>query len=431
MVQMEKRIPPDFSTAKGIETWLLSIPKFSDAGVAAANFNLERMARFCEVLGNPQLQYKTIHVAGTNGKGTVCRMLASVYQSAGYRTGLYTSPHLIDLNERFRLNSESMESSMLPQFFDLAGDHILSFNYTFFELTTAIAFWYFRKMNADVAVIETGLGGRLDATNVIDPELSVVTSISLDHTDVLGNTIELISAEKAGIIKNKKPVITGILPPEAEEVIKKVAEKNSSPFFTITDSSFDRSDACIETDVQSIKNALGKNTTQINYQNALLAAKSLKLLQSSLPLEKEAIADGFRKLDSRFPSTAAFERLSQHQRWFFDGAHNPAATEAVIRQMQRLTDLEEWTVILSFMSDKLNHSLAEKWQAFDQVWLWPMASERAAGEAEMLSYFPNGKILNRTQKELLAEIDTKLVIFSGSLYFYSIVREWIHSISAS
>lgn len=422
---------PDFSSVEAIEKWLLSIPKFSDNGIAAVNFQLERMVRFCEVLGNPQNDYKTVHVAGTNGKGTVSRMLASVYQSAGYQTGLYTSPHLTDLKERFCVNAAKMKGSMLHEFFAFAGEHILDNEYTFFEITTAIAFWYFKRMNVDIAVIETGLGGRLDATNVIYPEVSVITSISMDHMDVLGETISKIAAEKAGIIKNEIPVIIGTLPPEAEEVVRTVAKERSSPYLSITAESGETANENIFLSGEEIRNAMGIDSTWIEMRNAALVTEVVKSTLNRVPVSRQAILEGFRQLKNRFPRTAAFEKLSARQHWYFDGAHNREAIEVLIRQMRSISPLSEWTVVLSFMSDKLNESVAQPWQELNNVWIWPLTSGRAATKKMMLHHFPKGKIMNLSPDELFSEIDSKLVIFSGSFYFYPIVSEWIHSISAS
>ncbi|MFO7848119.1 MAG: Mur ligase family protein, partial [Balneolaceae bacterium] len=191
---------------------LESIPMFGRQGKSAANFSLEPIRNFCEKLGNPQNKFRSVHVAGTNGKGTTCRMLASVYQEAGYRTGLYTSPHLADYRERFTVNSKWIPKQYLLRFFQEHSGLIESHKLTYFELSTAVAYWYFSEMETDVAILETGLGGRLDATNIVKPMVTVITSVGLDHTDLLGDTVEMIAAEKAGIIKPNTPVVAGQVP---------------------------------------------------------------------------------------------------------------------------------------------------------------------------------------------------------------------------
>ena len=190
-----------FNSINDVYKWLNEIPMFGKTGASAANFSLRSIRRFCAELGNPQDTYPTIHVAGTNGKGTTCQMLASVCQSAGYKTGLYTSPHLLDYRERFRVNAAQITEQDLLRFFRRFDELLKRYSLTYFEISTAIAFWFFEQQKVDIAIIETGLGGRLDATNIITPEVSVITSVGLDHTDILGDSLGKIAKEKGGIIK--------------------------------------------------------------------------------------------------------------------------------------------------------------------------------------------------------------------------------------
>ena len=177
------------------------MPSFQRVGGDAYKPGLERIASFCQHIGNPQRNYYTIHVAGTNGKGSVSHMLASILREAGYRTGLFTSPHLTDFRERIRVDGEMIPKQKVVNFVDKHQDKMKELDLSFFEMTAAMAFDYFDQSDVEVAVIETGLGGRLDATNLITPILSIVTNVSFDHTEFLGETIEKIAAEKAGIIK--------------------------------------------------------------------------------------------------------------------------------------------------------------------------------------------------------------------------------------
>ena len=197
-----------------------SMPSFQRVGGDAYKPGLERIAAFCQHLGNPQRNYYTIHVAGTNGKGSVSHMLASVLQQAGYRTGLFTSPHLSDFRERIRVDGEMIPKQKVVNFVDKHQTKMQEMELSFFEMTAAMAFDYFDQSDVEVAVIETGLGGRLDATNIITPILSVITNIGLEHTEFLGDTIEKIASEKAGIIKKSVPVVIG----EASEAYNSVFE---------------------------------------------------------------------------------------------------------------------------------------------------------------------------------------------------------------
>ena len=210
--------------AQTIEYLFTTTPSFQQVGADAYKPGLERILSFCHHLGDPQKNYKSIHVAGTNGKGSVSHMLASVLQHSGYRVGLFTSPHLRDFRERMRVDGEMISERRVVDFVARHKDKMRELDLSFFEMTTAMAFDFFSASDVEVAVIETGLGGRLDATNVILPELCVVTNIGLEHTDLLGDTIEKVAAEKAGIIKPSVPIILG----EANEQYNHVFEQRAA-----------------------------------------------------------------------------------------------------------------------------------------------------------------------------------------------------------
>lgn len=182
-----------------------------------------------KLLGNPHNTFKTIHIAGTNGKGTTAHMLAAILQTAGYKTGLYTSPHLTDFRERIKINGEMIPHHYVVDFVQNRKQDVEKISPSFFEWTVALCFEYFKEQEVDIAVIETGLGGRLDSTNIITPELSVITNIGMDHTQFLGTTIQAIAGEKAGIIKKEVPVVLGEMLPEAEETITKTAREKNAP----------------------------------------------------------------------------------------------------------------------------------------------------------------------------------------------------------
>ena len=211
-----------------LEFLFQSLPAFENKGVSAYKPGLDRIADFCRHLGNPQRNYFTIHVAGTNGKGSVAHLLASILQQAGYRTGLFTSPHLQDFRERIRVDGEMIPKQKVVNFVDKHHDKMVELKLSFFEMTAALAFDYFAQSDVEVAVIETGLGGRLDATNVILPVLSIITNIGLDHTDLLGDTHAKIAAEKGGIIKKSIPVVIGEADERCNEVLEQIAAANRS-----------------------------------------------------------------------------------------------------------------------------------------------------------------------------------------------------------
>lgn len=203
-------------------------------------YGIERMAVLAEALGHPERQVPCVHVAGTNGKGSVCAMLDAVFEAAGYRRGLYTSPHLVYIGERIQINRQPLPPSALFERVEKlkkVGEVIArqdpDLHPSFFEFMTAIAFQSFAEVPVDVGILETGLGGRLDATNIVDPVLSIITSIGLDHTELLGDTIEAIAREKGGIIKPGRPVVLGMLPPAAEAVLRGIAAERSAPVVSV------------------------------------------------------------------------------------------------------------------------------------------------------------------------------------------------------
>ncbi|MEJ1239947.1 folylpolyglutamate synthase/dihydrofolate synthase family protein [Chryseolinea sp. T2] len=213
-----------------------NLPMFQRIGAAALKHDLSNTIRLCEALGNPQLKFKSIHIAGTNGKGSSSHMIASVLQEAGFRTGLYTSPHLKDFTERIRLDGTPVSRSSVLDFVNRIRTHIELIQPSFFEITVAMAFDYFAHAGVDVAVIETGLGGRLDSTNVITPVVSLITNIGWDHKDILGDTLEKIAWEKAGIIKPGIPVVISERQANIEHVFLQRARDLKSPISFATDS---------------------------------------------------------------------------------------------------------------------------------------------------------------------------------------------------
>ena len=219
-----------FTTYKDAVDYLYAaLPMFQRVGAAALKKDLSNTIRLCDALGNPERKFKSIHVAGTNGKGSVSHMMASVLQSAGYKTGLYTSPHLKEFTERIKINGEEIDQEFIIDFVNRIQPQIEMVKPSFFEITVVMAFDYFVRIGIDIAVIEVGMGGRLDSTNVIDPELSIITNIGLDHKDLLGDTMEKIASEKAGIIKEGKPVVISEHQPEIKHVFASKARELGSP----------------------------------------------------------------------------------------------------------------------------------------------------------------------------------------------------------
>jgi len=406
----------EFKTVEDVYEALDTIPMFSDRGNSAANFDLERMQKLCAKLGNPQDDVLSIHVAGTNGKGTTCRMLASVYQSAGFNTGLFTSPHLTDFRERITVDSEWISGDALLRFFQTHCHLIEELEPTYFELATAIGFWYFREEAVSVAVIETGLGGRLDATNIIRPIASVITSVGMDHTDLLGNTIEEIAREKAGIIKSEIPVVVGNLGEEAFSEVKKKAADNISTLIKATEPP-------VEMDPE--------NQPLAARLNGGIVKAVVQLLNDKLPVSADQMAVGFRKWMGRFPKGTSFRRVHPEYRWYFDGAHNTDALKLLKQQLIEIAPLSEWTLVFGMMRDKLTPEVAKELSEVGSVYYYPLKLRRAATENEVKKLMPETMIL-KSRKSLaeswVQKNKSELVIFGGSFYFYKTLTQWIDNI---
>jgi len=216
---------------KTVEYLYTQLPMFSKTGVVAFKKDLHNTIKLCEFLGNPHQKIKSVHIAGTNGKGSTAHALASIFQSAGYKTGLYTSPHIVDFRERIKINGQLCSEEFIVEVVELLLPAIKEIRPSFFEITVAIAFHYFASRNVDIAIIETGLGGRLDSTNIISPILSIITNISYDHQAILGNTLQEIAGEKAGIIKAGTPVIIGRKQEEIVSVFELKAQQVSAPLY--------------------------------------------------------------------------------------------------------------------------------------------------------------------------------------------------------
>ena len=220
------------STYKETLKWMFSkLPMYQRQGAAAYRSGLDSIKLLDLYLGHPHKNFKSIHIAGTNGKGSTSHMIASILQTAGYKTGLYTSPHLLDFKERIKVNGVKISKEELMIFINSNKSYFEKQKFTFFEMSVALAFWYFNKVKVDYAIIEVGLGGRLDATNIITPVLSIITNIGLDHTQFLGKTHQEIALEKAGIIKNGVPIIIGEKDIKTENIFKDVSRKSKAPLY--------------------------------------------------------------------------------------------------------------------------------------------------------------------------------------------------------
>ncbi len=408
-----------FYSINDVWNYLDTIPKFHDKGVNATNFTLKNIIDFCESIGNPQNSYPSIHVAGTNGKGTTCYLLEAVYKQAGFKPGMFTSPHLLRYNERIRISGEEAHDVMILHFFQKFELELKKTSLTYFEISTALAFWIFSEKKIDIAIIEAGLGGRLDSTNIISPELSIITNIGLDHQDILGDSIEEIAFEKVGIVKEGIPVILGNINSTAERVIKEQAEKKNSVAIKCRDINPDWDNGKVRISNDNFSTNLVEPVNRWNVASVFLAVKALK---SKFDVSK----DDFKKMLGSFKGVPArFEKLHPEKDWYFSGAHNKEALESTCNTANEISPKKP-VFIFSMMKDKVNSEMISLYKPYKNIYYFDMETERGASFKDIQQWFPVKKIDKSTAKSILKELETSLVIFTGSFYFYSTVKRWVN-----
>ena len=338
------------------------LPMFSRIGAAAYKEDIHNTVALCEALGNPQNKFKSIHVAGTNGKGSTSHMLAAMLQHQGFKTGLYTSPHIKEFGERIRINGKMIDQDFVVAFTEKTKSICQDIQPSFFELTVAMAFEYFAFHEVDIAVIETGLGGRLDSTNIINPILSIITNIGYDHMNLLGNTLESISFEKAGIIKSNTPVVIGEFLQETKPVFEKKAKEMNAPIFYASEiyevSVIENSHQflnCKVTDKSNQHSEIFTLDLNGNYQ--------LKNLRTVLAAEKILATLGYEidETNEKFALANVKTITGLKGRWdvvaeaplcIHDVAHNKDGISALLQQLKENHSNANYHFVIGFVNDK-------------------------------------------------------------------------------
>ena len=324
-------------TYKATLDWMFAqLPMYQNKGISAFKGKLDNIVGFTEHLGHPERQFKSIHVAGTNGKGSSSHMLASILQEAGYITGLYTSPHLKDFRERIKINGKVVGKDYVKRFIATHQEFIQQHQLSFFEMTVGMSFQYFAEEKVDIAVIEVGLGGRLDSTNVIVPEVSLITNIGFDHMELLGDSLEKIAMEKAGIIKRNVPVVISERQPETEMIFRLIAHQKRAPI--VFADTLDVAD--YSTDL------LGHY--QIRNSKGVVAC--LKQL-TELIVPEQAVVSGLKKVVENTGILGRWQQLGTAPLVICDTAHNKEGVQEVVRQigLQKFTVLH---LVLGFVKGK-------------------------------------------------------------------------------
>ncbi|MGO4818605.1 bifunctional folylpolyglutamate synthase/dihydrofolate synthase [Flavobacterium sp. W22_SRS_FP1] len=320
--------------------WLFKqLPMYQLQGATAYKKDLTNTQLLVQHLGNPHLNLKCIHVAGTNGKGSTSHMLSSILQEAGYKVGLYTSPHLKDYRERIKINGKEISEDFVCEFINANKDFFEANDISFFEMSVGLAFDYFSKEKVDIAIIEVGMGGRLDATNIITPLVSIITNIGLDHTQFLGNTIELIAFEKAGIIKNTLPVVIGEYTTETNKVFLAKAKENSSEIYFASDL------------ISEVLPSDLLGNYQIHNKKTVLQTVKIINSQKEFKISQDQIKSGLLNVVKNTGLQGRWQQLGHSPKIICDTAHNKEGLSIVISQIEKET-FDTLHIVFGVVNDK-------------------------------------------------------------------------------
>ena len=307
------------------------LPMYQRTGAAAYKKDIGNIIEACNFLDNPHKKFKSIHIAGTNGKGSTAHLISSILQEAGFKTGLYTSPHMKDFRERIKINGVKINENDVISFVTTNKKNFEKINMSFFEYTVALAFDHFAKEKVDIAIIETGLGGRLDSTNIISPEISVITNIGYDHMNLLGNTLEQIAIEKAGIVKEKTPVLIGRKQIETETVFEeKASQKNTSVFY-------------------AKQNEVKFNVPNYQKENINTSISAIKILDWKI--SNQEINDGIKNVNQNTGLRGRWETLSKNPKIICDTGHNVDGISNIISQLKQIK-FNKLHIVFGTVNDK-------------------------------------------------------------------------------
>ncbi|HMQ67993.1 MAG TPA: folylpolyglutamate synthase/dihydrofolate synthase family protein [Ignavibacteria bacterium] len=410
---------------------------------AGIKYDLNNITSLLNYLGNPQDKYPTIHIAGTNGKGSVSSIINSVLTESGCKCGLYTSPHITDFRERILINGKFISKDFIINTVNKLYREIQKTGPSFFEVTTAIAFDYFRYMNVDVAVIETGLGGRLDSTNIINPVLSVITAISIDHTEMLGKTVEKITMEKGGIIKNNIPVVVGHIPLKSGKILKAIADtKNSEITFIRNGKGFrilNRNEkGFFFTEEGFKKRYFFPAPGDYQLKNISVSAKALSVFGKScnLKISKNAFFKGLQNIKNNSGLKGRFEKISESPKIVSDISHNHQGILNIQSNLKYFT-YDKLYIIFSMMKDKhYKECIREIGKLDAEIILTKTQYSRAATPEELYSTVMRYKKKFRIKKNVFESLEyvngqaekKDLVLITGSFFLVSEALEQLKKI---
>lgn len=419
-----------------------ALPMFSRIGSAAFKKNLTNTLALCEQLDNPQKKFKSIHVGGTNGKGSVSHILAAVFQTAGYKTGLYTSPHLYDFRERIKINGMMADEKFVVDFVERIQPAIEEIQPSFFEITVAMAFEYFAQQKVDIAIVEVGLGGRLDSTNVITPGLSIITNIGWDHMNMLGNSLEQIAFEKAGIIKENVPVVIGEKTKETKDVfINEATKKNSAIYFAEENFSVRNYQLSLHSIVLSVSNKQTHKTTDYEldlpgfYQskNILTVLQATSLLHE-WNISEQHIQSALKNVKQLTGLHGRWEVIHQQPTVVLEVAHNKNGMEQMLLHLQKI-NFNKLHIIIGMVKDKDVEQILELLPTnanyyFTQAQI-PRALNAGLLQSKAQSFHLNGitfeDVNDALQKAIHNALKDDLIIVCGSIFLIAEVNRELKS----
>lgn len=408
-----------------------SLDKLFSLHQFGVKLGLDNITKLLSKLDNPQNGFKSIHIAGSNGKGSTASFISSILMEAGYKVGLYTSPHFIKFNERIRINGVIIEDEYISEFMNLLSDYIDKEEPTFFELTTAMAFKYFNENKIDVAVIETGLGGRLDATNTLNPLASVITTISHEHTGILGNELRKIAIEKAGIIKKDQKIFIGIMPADPEEELIKKSNQVGSPHYLLRDH-IKRKNNQVKIEFDELDYTI--NGTPLNGEHQSINAALAALTTSSIfgIIDEQILTKGIDRVIRNTGIQGRYEVYNNKPRVIFDAAHNFEGVESFISEFKKeYSNYKTINLIFGAMRDKEVILMLKKLSPFfDNIFVSSIDYERAASTEELkeladrdgLSVMKLEDPTSLIKRFILSQKEDCLVIL-GSIYLLGKIKE--------
>lgn len=407
------------NTYKETLKWMFSkLPMYQRQGAAAYRSGLDSIKLLDLYLGRPHKNFKSIHIAGTNGKGSTSHMIASIMQVAGYKTGLYTSPHLLDFKERIKVNGKEISPEEVVIFINSNKPYFEKEKFTFFEMSVALAFWYFSKVKVDYAIIEVGLGGRLDATNIITPVLSIITNIGLDHTQFLGNTHQKIALEKAGIIKNGVPIIIGEKDIKTESIFKDVSRKSNAPLYFA------------KKNTKNFASDLKGFYQTKNIQTVITALNHLP----GFNFDKSIIKKGLKRVVENTGLKGRWQVLQNSPKVILDVGHNKEALRLIARQINEISHNKLY-LVMGFINEREVDSLLSLFPKEANFYLSSPNIERAMPLQILktllktsdlkINYFKSIPIAYQTA---ISNSDTHDLIFvTGSTFVVADILEYLKS----